>query len=137
MARYDAQPSTGMNNSQLTRISKQILEGKLTSSDCLCHGSLGNWLALKSIASDQPQIEKIRTDYLHRVVARILREGARSGVLAGQLDSMGLMLGEAGWLIALTIALHPEIPNPLLLELPKATDAARAYAFQGACIDAE
>ncbi|WP_370610882.1 lanthionine synthetase LanC family protein [Bifidobacterium longum] len=117
MAQYDSSDYKQQNDF-LGTLAKRIIVSPLDSSDCLCHGTLGNWLALKNILSSYEKDAAASDQYLRRVISRIRSEGAKSGILSGQLDSVGLMLGESGWLTALLIKLDPSIPNPLLLELP-------------------
>lgn len=117
MAQYDSSDYKQQNDF-LGTLAKRIIVSPLDSSDCLCYGTLGNWLALKNILSSYEKDAAASDQYLRRVISRIRSEGAKSGILSGQLDSVGLMLGESGWLTALLIKLDPSIPNPLLLELP-------------------
>lgn len=118
MAQYDSSDCK-QPEGFLSDVSKRIMTGPLNTSDCLCHGTLGNWLALKNVLSSCTKDTMVGNHYFNRICSRIRSDGAKTGILSGQLDSMGLMLGEAGWLTALLIKINPSIPNPLLLELPE------------------
>lgn len=80
--------------------------------DSLCHGSLGNLMALRGIESrGGPAAD----DYARRVVSRIDRDGPHSGLPPGITTVRGLMVGTAGTLYALCRELDPDLPNVLLL----------------------
>ena len=85
----------------------------LPSDDSLCHGSLGNLMALRGIES---RGGPAAGDYAERVIARIDRDGPHSGLPSGITTVRGLMVGTAGTLYALCRELDPDLPNILLLE---------------------
>ncbi|MFC4334629.1 type 2 lanthipeptide synthetase LanM [Salininema proteolyticum] len=89
----------------------------LPSDDSLCHGTLGNLLAMRETA------RHVSTDigldgFRNRVIDRLDREAPRSGLPQGITTVRGLLLGTAGSMYALCRELRPSIPNALLLDGP-------------------
>lgn len=88
---------------------------RLPSDDSLCHGALGNLLALRAVAERAPDSVDIE-NFAERAIERIGRSGARSGLPSGITTVRGLLLGTAGALYALCREIDPALPNVLLLE---------------------
>lgn len=89
----------------------------LPADDSLCHGTLGNLLAMTETARHTPHDNGLR-DYRARVTDRLARTAPHSGLPAGITTVRGLMLGTAGAMHALCRELDPALPNPLVLEGP-------------------
>ncbi|WP_454151169.1 type 2 lanthipeptide synthetase LanM [Microbacterium lacticum] len=95
----------------------ETLTSTLPSDDSLCHGSLGNWMALRPVAT-QTRIHDLHNTYRNDLAQRIRAGTLRSGLPRGITSVRGLMLGTAGALYAFTAMRDSSIPNLLLLEPP-------------------
>ncbi|WP_182911377.1 type 2 lanthipeptide synthetase LanM [Actinomyces sp. 2119] len=93
--------------------------------DSLCHGALGNLLALDEtvpVLEGRTQATEItRADletYRQAALSRLLERKPRSGLPEGVTTVRSLMLGTAGALLTLSREIDESIPNPLLLQEP-------------------
>ncbi|AZZ56973.1 type 2 lanthipeptide synthetase LanM [Rathayibacter iranicus] len=93
----------------------QTTDDRLPADDSLCHGALGNLLALRAFDKHAPGCVDVAS-FAERTLDRIGRSAARSGLPRGITTVRGLLLGTAGALSALCRELDPDLPNVLLLE---------------------
>ncbi len=97
---------------------RETASDTLPSDDSLCHGTLGNLIAVRG-ATRRTGVDPGLEDYRDRALQRVLRAGPRSGLPEGVTSVRGLMLGTSGALYALCRELEPGIPDALLLEGPR------------------
>ncbi|MDO4041886.1 type 2 lanthipeptide synthetase LanM family protein [Clavibacter michiganensis] len=97
---------------------RETASDALPSDDSLCHGTLGNLIAVRG-ATRRTGVDTGLAEYRDRALQRVLRAGPRSGLPEGVTSVRGLMLGTSGALYALCRELEPGIPDALLLEGPR------------------
>ncbi|MDO4253006.1 MAG: lanthionine synthetase LanC family protein [Rothia sp. (in: high G+C Gram-positive bacteria)] len=88
-----------------------LLDSPLPRNDSLCHSSLGNAICLYS-AGDR----KAGRQYLDESVRRILASNFRHGLGLPVKTVPGLMLGYAGFIHAICVAINESIPSVLSFE---------------------
>ncbi|MBF4624591.1 type 2 lanthipeptide synthetase LanM family protein [Clavibacter sp. VKM Ac-2872] len=120
MARADA--AAALRRTDLLELAlvgaRETASDALPSDDSLCHGTLGNLIAVRGVTR-RIGGEAGLAEYRDRALRRVLRAGPRSGLPEGVTSVRGLMLGTAGALYALCRELDPGIPDALLLEGPR------------------
>lgn len=91
-----------------------LLHSPLPGNDSLCHGSLGNAVCLYS-AGDRVAARQ----YLDKSMQRILKSDFRHGLGLPVKNVPGLMLGYAGFMSALCLAIDDSLPSILAFEAAK------------------
>lgn len=100
---------------ELTNQAKSaLLHSLLPGSDSLCHGSLGNAVCLYS-AGDRAAARQ----YFDKSMQRILKSDFRHGLGLPVKNVPGLMLGYAGFMSALCLAIDDSLPSVLAFEAAK------------------
>lgn len=94
---------------------QETAAGPLPADDSLCHGALGNLLALREVVDGCPGKVDVRR-YRDAVLSRLQERAPRSGLPEGVTTVRGLMLGTAGSLLALSREAEHDVPNPLVLQ---------------------
>lgn len=91
-----------------------LINSSLPGNDSLCHGSLGNAVCLYS-AGDRV----LARQYLDKSMQRILKSDFRHGLGLPVKNVPGLMLGYAGFMSSLCMALDDSLPSVLAFEAGK------------------